>query len=152
MIEHEIMEKTYDVFEATYPTLYVPKDGIRIAMLGDGGWQKECVSHLITSGFKDNITVYVDDLSKTESYDWLALIIKNCDLIVLNISDKDVSAYTAFMAGILLSMGNAIVTINNSNQKLDYLKAIALNVTGTLIPDCAPEDKVFEFLDAIEQL
>jgi hypothetical protein len=130
----------------TPPTIFMPKDGLRIAFVGtDSTWVDTITDELESTFASIPMTFYHLDETSREEWSWLYLMVDNADLVMVNVSKStSVELMTVMMelgnktwfyvdseevdnnVQILLNTVNANV-FNNSEQLNNMLKAFLGN-------------------------
>jgi len=130
----------------TPPTIFMPKDGLRIAFVGtDSTWVDTVTDELESTFASIPMTFYHLDETTENEWPWLYLMVDNADLVMVNAAKSEtVEMLTAFLhlgnktwfyvepeeveenIQVLLNTINANV-FNNSEQFNNMLKAFLGN-------------------------
>lgn len=130
----------------TPPTIFMPKDGLRIAFVGtDSTWVDTVTDELESTFASIPMTFYHLDETTRNEWPWLYLMVDNADLVMVNAAKSEtVEMLTAFLhlgnktwfyvepeeveenIQVLLNTINANV-FNNSEQFNNMLKAFLGN-------------------------
>lgn len=87
----------------TPPTIFMPKDGLRIAFVGtDSAWVDTVTDDLESTFTSIPMTFYHLDETSKEEWSWLYLMVDNADLVMINVSKST----TVELMTVMIELGN----------------------------------------------
>ena len=110
----------------TPPTVFMPKDGLRIAFVGtDTEWVDSITDDLEETFSNLPMTFYHLDETSSDDWSWLYLMVDHADLVMIN-TEK---ATTVELMTVMLHLGNKTWFYVDKDQ-VDIDVQILLNSTG----------------------
>jgi len=93
------MEEENQNYYITPPTIFMPKDGLRIAFVGtDSEWVDSITDELETALASMPMTFYHLDETTRDEWNWLYLMVDHADLVMVNTDKADtVELLTTFL-------------------------------------------------------